>query len=179
MIRVHRCPFVVNQPDNAHREWFYRRSVVSVFTGCRSWKFVRAHASNRARWIDLTKSGGCRTNEARRLRRNRKFFRQIPKERQKLFGFAERRLPTPPPGASADACCQHFTNQYLCRSLGVGGSEKIWTLFENFALPFPEKGVREINGSRDMNGSIKPQENFSCVALRMPSSNQNPSKHGK
>ena len=76
-------------------------NVVSVFTGCRSWKFVRAHASNRARWIDLTKSGGCRTNEALRFRRNRKFFRQIPKERQKLFGFAERRLPTPPPGASA------------------------------------------------------------------------------
>jgi hypothetical protein len=40
---------------------------------------------------------------------------------------------------------------------GIGGLEKILTLFENFTPPFPEKEVK-----RDK--WVQPKENFSCVA---------------
>jgi hypothetical protein len=48
---------------------------------------------------------------------------------------------------------------------GTGGLEKILTLFENFTPSFPEKEVREINGSN--------QRELLLGDLRIPSSNQN------
>jgi hypothetical protein len=43
---------------------------------------------------------------------------------------------------------------------GIGGLEKILTLFENFTPPFPEKEVREINGSN--------QREFLLCGLKIP-----------
>jgi hypothetical protein len=55
---------------------------------------------------------------------------------------------------------------------GIGGLEKILTLFENFTPPFPEKEVkREINGCN--------QREFLLCGPMNSSSNQNSSKQGK
>jgi hypothetical protein len=111
LIRVHRCPSVVNQPETHIADGFTAKALFQFSQDVELGNLFELVLLIVLVLDRLTKAGGCRTNEAPRFRRNRKFLRQIPKERQKLFGFAERRLPTPPPGASASPCCQLFRNQ--------------------------------------------------------------------
>jgi hypothetical protein len=91
---------------------------------------------------------------------------KYPKERQKLFGFAERRLPTPPPGASA-APAANASGINICADRWNRRCRKNWTLFENFAPPFPEKGVRDNKWVRHK-WIQQTKGNFSWLAPRIP-----------
>ena len=77
-------------------------------------------------------------SEAGRLRGNRRFFRQVRKECQKVFGFTERRLTkTVPNDPSA------FVHASRPRSVReVFGARLIFNFPENFGPRFPEKEVR-------------------------------------
>jgi hypothetical protein len=66
-------------------------------------------------------------------------------ERQKFFGFAERRLP-PCRRARPHPLLPTFQESIFVPIAEIGGLEKNLTFFENFAPPFPEKEVRDING---------------------------------
>jgi hypothetical protein len=124
-----------------------------------------------SRWIDLTKSGGCGTNEPPPLRRNRRFLRQIPQKNAKSSSASQSVACHPAAGRVRVPLLPTLQELISVPIAGTGGLEKILTLFENFTPSFPEKEVREINGSN--------QREFLLCGPKNSSSNQNSSKQGK
>jgi hypothetical protein len=107
--------------------------------------------------IDSSKSGGCGANEPPRLCDNRRFFRQIRKRKPKTLRLRRASPATLPPGRVRVPLLPTLQESISVPIAGIGGLEKILTLFENFTPPFPEKEVK-----RDK--WVQPKENYSCVA---------------